>query len=124
MLEYDFIAADTGKYTLELDVLSRNPVVMGEPMVLFVSINDGEMFKLDLVDDDFYAGHTCPQWCRGVLDNVRRITKDIEIKSGINKLTIFGGSPNVSFDKLILFNNKYGVRPSYLGPVESCPVSF
>lgn len=122
-VSYDFIAMKDGIYTLEVSVLARNPVVMGEEMLLFASANDGEKVKLKLTEDDFYAGHTCPQWCMGVLDNVRRIRCDIKVKSGYNKLDIIAGSPNVSFDKLVIFDKEKGIKDSYLGPVPSCRVA-
>lgn len=120
---YDFIASHAGVYTLEVDVLARNPVVMGQDMVLFASANGESRVTLKLAEDDFYAGHTCPQWCMGVLDNVRRIRTDIKVKEGFNKLYIIAGSPNVSFDKIIIFDKEKGLKDSYLGPVESCTVS-
>jgi len=122
-IAYDFIAAKEGEYTLEVAVLARNPVVMGQDMVLAVSANGDEPVTLKLAEDDFYAGHTCLQWCRGVLDNVRRIRTDIKVKKGFNKIHIIAGSPNVSFDKLIIFDKEKGLKDSYLGPVESCTVS-
>ncbi len=120
-IRYDFIAMQEGEYTLELDVLSRNPVVMGEKMEVCVSCNeDGEGLKvLKAVEDDFYASHTCPQWCMGVLDNVRRIRTNVKIKEGFNKLYIYAGSPNVSFDKIMLWPADYRMPQTYLGASES-----
>ena len=102
-----------------MDVLARNPVVLKDDMLLFVSANGKEKKALNAVKEDFYAGHTCPQWCEGVLDNVRRITSSIELDEGKNSVYIYAGSPNVSFDKIMLF--KSGITPvkSYLGAPES-----
>jgi len=117
-VRYDVMAAG-GKYILEADVLARNPVVLGEDMILYVSANDDKKIALNAVKSDFYAGHTCPQWCDGVLDNVRRITCEIDLKEGENSIYVHAASPNVSFDKIMLFNADKGVKDSYLGAPES-----
>ncbi len=117
-VRYDVFASG-GTYDIEVDVLARNPVVLKDDMLLFVSANGKEKKALNAVKEDFYAGHTCPQWCEGVLDNVRRITSSIELDEGKNSVYIYAGSPNVSFDKIMLF--KSGITPvkSYLGAPES-----
>ena len=120
-IRYDFIAMREGYYVLEVDVLSRNPVVMGEKMEAYVLCNEDadELKVIGAVDDDFYASHTCPQWCMGVLDNVRRIKTHVKVKKGFNKLYIYAGSPNVSFDKLMLWPEDYRMPLTYLGAPES-----
>ena len=115
-LEYDFLAEKNGEYTLEIDMLSRNPVVLGEDMIIRAALNEEEIVEMNGVGSDYYAGHTCPQWCAGVLDNVRRIRTNVKVKKGFNKLTIFAASPNISFDKIVLFDNDRPIRESYLGP--------
>ncbi len=118
-IRYDFISKDGGTYNIEVDVLARNPVAMGQDMLLAVSVNDGEKVLLNAVNPDFYAGHTCPQWCMGVLDNVRRITARVECKLGENHLYVYAQSPNVSFDKVTLWREDVALPASYLGPVDS-----
>lgn len=124
-IRYDFIADRAGEYNLELDVLARNPVVMGEDMMLKLALNeeceDGydAYTCVNTVVPDYYASHTCPQWCAGVLDNVRRINTNIKVKEGFNKLYIFAGSPNISIDKLVISSKERPLPESYLGPRES-----
>ena len=118
-LRYDVIASEDGIYNIEVDILSRNPVVTGDDMILYVSAGETDKVALNAVEDDFYAGHTCPQWCEGVLDNVRRITSKLELRKGKNSICIQAGSPNVSFDKLILWREEIDLPYSYLGPMES-----
>lgn len=130
-VRYDFVAMKEGEYALEIDVLSRNPVVMGEKMEVYAVCNgnpqnaaamsgEPENIKvISAVEDDFYASHTCPQWCMGVLDNVRRIRTRVKVKKGFNKLYILAGSPNVSFDKIMLWSSDYRMPVTYLGAPES-----
>ncbi|MCR5800230.1 MAG: glycosyl hydrolase 115 family protein [Lachnospiraceae bacterium] len=120
--EYDFIALKDGEYSLEIDVLSRNPVVMGHKMTLRAAIS-GEVYNIETVVDDYYTSYNCAQWCDGVLDNVRRIQIKVKVKSGINKLYIFACSPNISIDRIILSNPDTPLKESYLGPEESAAVS-
>jgi hypothetical protein len=118
-LRYDVIANADGAYNVEVDVLSRNPVIKGDDMILYISANDGEKIPLNAVNRDFYAGHTCEQWCDGVLDNVRRIRNKLTLKKGKNCIYIHAGSPNVSFDRIILSREGMQLPYSYLGPKES-----
>jgi len=118
-IRYDLFSQKGGSYNIEIDILARNPVVMGQDMLLAVAVDDGEKVYLNAVDKDFYAGHTCPQWCMGVLDNVRRITAQIELKEGKNSLYVYAQSPNVSFDKIVVYRADVNLPQSYLGPVNS-----
>ena len=118
-IKYNFISKNGGTYNIEVDVLARNPVVLGQDMLLAVSVNEGEKVLMNAVNSDFYAGHTSPQWCGGVLDNVRRITAKVQVKPGENSLYVYAQSPNVSFDKIVLWREDIKLPKSYLGPVDS-----
>ena len=118
-LRYDVITSKEGVYNIEVDILSRNPVAFGGDMWLLVSANDGEKKRINAVGKDFYAAHTCEQWCDGVLDNVRRIRTKLTLKEGKNCIYVHAASPNVSFDKIILWREGIQLPYSYLGPRES-----
>jgi len=118
-VRYGFVSEKGGTYNIEIDVLARNPVVLGNDMTLAVAVNNGDKVYMNAVNKDFYAGHTSPQWCAGVLDNVRRITAKVEVKPGENDLFIYAQSPNVSFDKIVLWREDVKLPKSYLGPVDS-----
>ena len=55
----------------------------------------------------------------GVLDNVRRITTEVTLKKGVNRMYVYAMSPNVMFDKFVVYNKETGLKESYLGPEES-----
>ena len=118
-VKYDVYALSDGIYNIEIDILSRNPVVLGQDMLIYASANDGEKKSVNAVKSDFYAGHTCPEWCDGVLDNVRRRETSLELKAGKNSIYIHAGSPNVSFDKIMLVKKETKPLKSYLGAPES-----
>ena len=92
---------------------------MGEDMYIKVGMEGKEAKLVNTIRADYYASHTCPEWCNGVLDNVRRITTTVEVRKGINRLNIYAASPNVSFDKIILHRKDINLKASYLGPEES-----
>ena len=108
--------------TLSAEQILRNKKAMTDEQRVIVAVassNENQKIKLNGTDKDFYAGHTCVQWCEGVLDNVRRITGKVELKAGLNTINVFAGSPNVSFDKIILWKEGMKLPHSYLGPKES-----
>lgn len=121
-LRYDFVANSEGSYVLEADVLQRNPVVKGAPMNFGLKINDGEFGVVNTVNDNYYTNGHSGQWAEGVLDNVRRIETEIQVKKGINHMYIYAMSPNVMFDKFVIYNKETGLKKSYLGPLESYTV--
>ena len=118
-VRYDFVSMEGGKYNIEIDMLARNPVVLGQDMLVAVAIDDGEKVLLNGVNKNFYAGHTSGQWCAGVLDNVRRIKAIVDVKPGKNSLYVYAQSPNVSFDKIVLWKESVKLPESYLGPTGS-----
>ena len=118
-VRYDIVTCSAGTYNIEVDVLARNPVVMGDDMFLYISANDGAKQTLNAVVSDYYAAHTCPHWCDGVLDGVRRICGKLKLNEGKNSIYVYAGSPNVSFDKIVLWNESRELPYSYLGPQES-----
>lgn len=118
-LRYDFVASEEGTYIVEADVLQRNPVVKGEQMTFGLQMNDNGFICVNTVKDDYYTNTECPEWCMGVLDNVRRVNTEVSVKKGLNHMYIYAMSPDVMFDKFIIYNKEKGLKKSYFGPMES-----
>lgn len=121
-LRYDFVTENEGTYVLEADVLQRNPVVKGTPMNFGLKVNEGEFTVVNTVDENYYTYESSAQWANGVLDNVRRIETEIQVKKGENHMYIYAMSPNVMFDKFVIYDKTKGLKKSYLGPMESYTV--
>ncbi|MCQ2481944.1 MAG: glycosyl hydrolase 115 family protein [Clostridia bacterium] len=113
-----------GKYTLELHTNPSNPCVNGkngqDAWISFgLTVNKGDLQIVKTIEEGFAVGDGNMLWQRGVLDNVRRTYAEVELKEGINTLTIHAVSPNFVLTKLIIYQEGTEINQSYLGPKET-----
>jgi hypothetical protein len=86
----------------------------GEGLRYAVSFNDETPQVIN-----FHAGYTQTEWNRSVSDAVRIVTSKHRIdRSGYHTLKFWAVDPGLVAQKFVV--NTGGVRPSYLGPPESC----
>ncbi len=112
-IEYDVHLTSTGEVTVELHCAPSLDYQPGEGLRVAVSFDDAppQMVKLD-------TWATLPAWEKSVADGVRRVvTKHRVERAGPHVLKIWRVTPGVMLQRVIV--DAGGVRPSYLGPVES-----
>jgi hypothetical protein len=112
-LEYDVDLASTGDMTVELHCAPSLDYQSGDGLRLAVSFDDAppQIVKLD-------TWATLQTWERSVADGVRRVTTKHRIdRPGAHVLKYWMVTPGVVLERLII--DAGGVRPSYLGPLES-----
>lgn len=118
-LKYAFVAKQEGEYVLRLGLLSRNPVEKGARLRCMVSVNEGEKRIIDTVSDSFTTDCGCSEWCKGVLDNIRRIETVVTVREGENHLYFYAADPSIVLESIVLYPNGTKLQDSYLGPIES-----
>jgi len=117
-LEYDVHLKSTGELTVELHCAPSLDFQPGEGLRLAVSFDDQEP---QIVKLDTWA--TLQTWEKSVGDGVRRVvTRHAVEKPGKHVLKVWRVSPGVVIERVII--DAGGVRPSYLGPVESPQVKL
>ncbi len=112
-LEYDVWLATTGELAVELQCAPSLDFLPGQPLSLAVSFDDAEpqVVKLGTWTSD-------ATWDKAVSDSVRRVTAKLRVeKAGARVLKIWYVTPGVVVERIVI--DAGGVRPSYLGPVES-----
>ena len=112
-LEYDVHLTSTGELQVELHCAPSLNFQSGEGLRLAVSFDDAppQMVKLD-------TWATLQTWERSVGDGVRRVVTTHTVqKPGQHVLKIWMVTPGVVLERVII--DAGGLRPSYLGPVES-----
>ena len=112
-LEYDIHLASTGEVTLELQCAPSLDYQPGMPISVAVAIDDAtpQVLKLD-------TWQTNQTWEAAVANGVRRVLSRHPVgKPGTHVLKIWMLTPGVVLQRVIL--DAGGVRPSYLGPIES-----
>ena len=112
-LEYDVHLTSTGELTVEFHCAPSLNFQSGDGLRFAVSLDDGppEVVKLD-------TWATLRTWEQSVADGVRRVsTKLVVDKPGQHVLKFWMVTPGVVLERIII--DAGGIRPSYLGPVES-----
>jgi hypothetical protein len=112
-LEYDVYLTSTGEITVELHCAPSLNFQSGEGLQFAVSFDDQEP---QIVKLDTWA--TLQTWEKAVGESVRRVmTKHTIEKPGRHVFKFWMVTPGVVLERVII--DAGGVRPSYLGPVES-----
>jgi hypothetical protein len=90
----------------------------GRDIKIAVSFDDGEPQFITNVPDKFKVHWSNPVWATTVVTHARPCQATLKIpKSGFHTLKIWMIDPGVVIQKIIV--NTGGLKPSYLGPVES-----
>jgi hypothetical protein len=116
-LEYDVWLKTTGELAVELQCAPSLDFLPGQPLSVAVSFDDAppQVVKLGTWTND-------AAWDKAVSESVRRVvTKHRVEKAGAHVLKVWFVTPGVVIERVII--DAGGVRPSYLGPVES-PSSY
>jgi lysophospholipase L1-like esterase len=112
-LEYDVWLEKAGDVTVELQCAPSLDFLPGQPLSLAVSFGDEapQAVKLGTWSSD-------AAWDKAVSDSVRRISGKHRINApGGQVLKIWFVTPGVVIERIVI--DAGGVKPSYLGPVES-----
>jgi hypothetical protein len=112
-LEYDVHLTSTGELTVELHCAPSLNFQSGDGLRFGISFDDAapEIVKLD-------TWVTLQTWEQAVADGVRRVVTKLKVdKPGRHVLKFWMVTPGVVLERIII--DAGGVRPSYLGPVES-----
>jgi hypothetical protein len=114
VLEYQFYLFKTGQFNVLCYLVPTFPLVAGRGLRHAVGLDD-ESPHLVTVD----AGLAVPSktWQQNVLDETTTGSTTLNVAAGPHVLKIYMVDPGVVLDKIVM--DAGGVRPSYLGPVET-----
>ncbi len=114
-LIYRFYLEEVGEYEAELIAAPTNSPVNHRSMNLMVQGR-----KTELLPADFKAGENSDaRWCRGVLDQERRIAVKLHFEAGVQELCLGALEPGVVLERIIIHKAGRELPKSYLGPRES-----
>lgn len=120
-LTYKMYAKTPGKYTLETIFAPTSPQTREVKLGFGVAVNGGAANYMNTVPKGYRSGEASdPVWAEGALTHRRVLKQEIEIKEGINDITILLPDPGL----VLLRVNAYAVKPldSYFGPIETVVV--
>lgn len=115
-LEYRVSVPKSGKYDVTLYTNPSNPFGREPSILVGISVNGGKVKKVNMIPDGFAVGDGNPYWSQGVLDNVRRTTVTVELKEGVNDISIHAINPNLVLQKIVICEEGAKIPKSYLGP--------
>ena len=119
-IEYAFLAAQEGSYRLDFYLAPSNTATMEHRLCFGFRVNDGPFREINGAGKDFRSlDLNCREWDCNVRNNIRIRSTQVTCIRGINRLRIYGGSPLVVLERLVLYPAGIALPESYLGPPES-----
>lgn len=118
-VEYHFWTEKEGTYRLQLYMAPTTPVVFEREQYIGYSLNEGEIQIINTVENPDIPFFLSPQWDREAKDNVKKTETTVICRQGKNCLRIYGMSPAIVLEKIVLVDGNAKVPESYLGPTES-----
>lgn len=117
-LAYQFVVQEAGAYEVELYMQPSNPVSAENKILYGLQVNDGQIEIINPIPEGFRAGDDY-NWGRGVLDNIRRHSSEVQCDAGLNTLKIYAVSPGFVLEKIVIYPVGKPPAESYLGPDET-----
>ncbi len=118
-LEYQFVVNESGIYEIELYMQPSNPVTVDNVIHYGIQTNDGDIHIINAIPKSQTIGDAGHEWAQGVLDNIRRRSSEIICQKGLNRLKVYGISPGLVLEKLVIYPLGRKPAESYLGPPET-----
>lgn len=119
-IEYAFFAGKDGIYHLDLYLAPSNTATMEHRLCFGLRINDGPAEEINGAGENFRSlDLNCREWDSNVRNNIRVCRTEVPCVRGVNRLRIYGGSPLVVLERLVLYPLGIELPTSYLGPPES-----
>lgn len=119
-LSYCFLAPEDGAYQVEVWVSPTNPVQNGMPLRFTLETSGGSSQTVTVLPADFRAGDwNDRRWSQGVVDQIRIVTAQISCTKGIQNITIGALEAGLVLERILIYRQGNGPKPSYLGPLES-----
>lgn len=120
-LIYRFLVEQRGRYRVELLAAPTNSPVPGKALRLLVSVEGAGTETAELVGEGFRAGdYRDEDWCRGVLDQIRRADVFFDLEEGVQQLSIGAMEAGIVLERIRICPADMQFPESYLGPEESC----
>jgi hypothetical protein len=119
VLTYRFFIGEDGDYTVEVWTTPVNPTRANQPLRFMLGKPDSGQQIITAVPADFVAFHSDPRWCRGVLDNIRKTSAELNFTQGVQEITIAALEAGLILERILIYKKGDEVPISYLGPQES-----
>jgi len=118
-LSFRFLIEEAGDYSVEVWTTPSNSVQNKRPL-RFIMKSSNETKIITAVPSDFKAGDPhYDNWCRGVLDNIRKSKTSLKFEKGVRELSIGAVEAGLILERILIYRQGMEPLESYLGPPES-----
>lgn len=119
-LMYSFLIPRAGEYRVELWMTPVNSLQNGRTLNVAVGASENDTRKLEILGSGYRGGENSDgQWCRGVLDQIRKKDTVFTFKEGVQHLTIGALEAGLVLERILIYPADKTLKESYLGPAES-----
>lgn len=116
---YRFTAPEDGIFKIDFYTNPSNPCTRIPELFFGISVNEDTLRKINTIPEGFAVGDGNMHWQKGVLDNIRVTSVEVELKNGLNSLDIYALSPNFVLEKIVIYPINCTPEKSYTGPSET-----
>ena len=118
-VRYDFIIKKSREYEITFYFSPRNPLIKDGKINCRFRFNEAQPQLLNTIPDNFYAGHSDPEWSLGVTNNIRKVTVASAFKEGLNQLYFYAADPNIILESIVIAPKEKPVPVTHLAPPDS-----
>ena len=119
-LTYSFVIPKEGDYNVELWTTPTNSLQSRRPLQVEVMAGDGQCKTLEILSASYRGGENSDwQWCRGVLEQIRKTATEFYFAEGVQELTIRAMEAGMVLERILIYPKEMKLKESYLGPLES-----
>ena len=117
---YSFLIPKSGDYTVELWTTPTNALESRKPLNVLVGDGKGKEKMLEILSREYRGGENSDiLWCRGVLEQIRKVQTEFAFEEGVCSLTVSALEAGMVLERVIVYPKNTKLKDSYLGPMES-----
>ena len=119
-LTYRFMAPVDGEYVVEIQTTPTNALQNKRPLRIQLSVGELKDRIVEILDASYRGGENSDwNWCRGVLEQIRRTQVQTTLKTGYNEIKISPLESGMVLEKIMIYPVGQEPKKSYLGPQET-----
>lgn len=116
---YDFYTQAEGTYRIRFYLSATTPVTFEPKQYIGFSVNDDDLQIVNTVREENKPFFLSAQWTKEAYEHIKLTEATVTCKKGRNRLYVYGMSPAVVTERIVLWKDGTQLPESYLGPRES-----
>lgn len=116
---YDFFAQQEGLYRIRFYMAATTPVSFEAKQYIGFSVNEDGIQIINTVREENKPFFLSAQWTKEAYEHIKITEATITCRAGINRLYVYGMSPALVIERILLWKDGTKLPESYLGPRES-----